>query len=102
MNVLCSVCLAPRSTQVMIPAKTSCPDSWTKEYEGYLMSSYISDMRSSYICVDGFAEGVNGTKSTPAGAELYPVSGYCKNSGGLQHCPPYVDARELTCVVCSK
>ena len=36
-NVPCAVCYATtRAAKVMIPARTSCPPSWTREYYGYL------------------------------------------------------------------
>ena len=38
-NVPCAVCLAStRATMTMVPAKTQCPISWTREYYGYLMA----------------------------------------------------------------
>ena len=38
-NAPCAVCMAvSRCSMLMIPAKTQCPTSWTREYVGYLMS----------------------------------------------------------------
>ena len=38
-NVPCAVCYAStRIAMIMIPAKTQCPSSWTREYYGYLMT----------------------------------------------------------------
>uniref|UniRef100_A0A1X7V7M9 Uncharacterized protein n=1 Tax=Amphimedon queenslandica TaxID=400682 RepID=A0A1X7V7M9_AMPQE len=38
-NVPCAVCYtSTKSVKLMIPAKTSCPSSWTIEYKGYLMT----------------------------------------------------------------
>ena len=38
-NVPCAVCSAStRVGMLMIPARTSCPTGWTREYYGYLMS----------------------------------------------------------------
>ena len=37
-NVPCAVCYAStRVAMIMVPAKTQCPSSWTREYYGYLM-----------------------------------------------------------------
>ena len=37
-NVPCAVCyVSTRETVLMIPAKTSCPTSWTREYYGCLL-----------------------------------------------------------------
>ena len=39
----CAVCYAAgRSTILMVPARTQCPDGWTTEYAGYLASQYTS------------------------------------------------------------
>jgi hypothetical protein len=40
-NVPCAVCyVSTRTSVLMIPAKTQCPSSWTREYYGYLTSEY--------------------------------------------------------------
>ena len=55
-NVPCAVCYVPtRAATIMIPAKTTCPVSWTKEYTGYLTSegdnpSDSNNYQSSYNC----------------------------------------------------
>ena len=39
-NVPCAVCYAStRGTVLMIPGKTVCPSSWSREYYGYLMAN---------------------------------------------------------------
>ena len=35
-NMPCARCYAPRSANMMIPAKRTCPKHWSKEYEGLL------------------------------------------------------------------
>ena len=63
-DATCAVCYAStRETVLMVPAKTSCPTSWTREYSGYLMSERrTSRGRSSYICVDSAFEPVSGSQ----------------------------------------
>ena len=40
-NVPCAVCYTSRRTsKLMIPAKITCPSSWTQEYIGYLMTTH--------------------------------------------------------------
>ena len=52
-NVPCAVCYAStRETVLMIPAKVSCPTSWTREYYGYIMSARFNHYRSTIECVD--------------------------------------------------
>ena len=46
---------------LMIPAKTQCPTSWTREYVGYLMSASQSyRLPTTYECVDKDPESVPG------------------------------------------
>ena len=99
--VPCAVCRSTRSSVLMIPAKNQCHPGWTHEYHGYLSAGYHNhDAASEFVCVDGEAELLKGG-GKPAddnGKLFYFVEGRC---GSLQ-CPPYVNGRELTCVVCTK
>ena len=100
-NVPCAVCLATsRETVLMVPAKTSCPTSWTREYYGYLMSErYNRDHhgRSTFECVDRGQESIPGSYADTNGALFYHVEASCN---GMQ-CPPYDPQKELNCVVCT-
>ena len=97
-NVPCAVCFTTRETVMMIPAKTSCPPSWTKEYIGYLMTGRRDLQRSTYECVDSSQEPVPETKSFNGnGALFYHVEAQCNG----MDCPPYDLEKELTCVVCT-
>ena len=98
-NVPCAVCLAAtRETVLMLPAKTTCPTSWTKEYDGYIMTERSSDRRSTFECVDRSQESIPGSRGDSRGARLYHVEATC--SSELQ-CPPYNSQKELTCAVCT-
>jgi hypothetical protein len=81
----------------MIPAKTQCPTSWRKEYQGYLMSESQSHRRSMYECVDGNPETIRGSAGDSHAAVFYHVEANCN---GLP-CGPYDPEKELTCVVCT-
>ena len=99
-NIPCAVCSTSVRAQVlMIPAKTQCPSSWTREYSGYLMSDYREHQRAMFECVDGNPDPVPGQASSHLGAVLYHTEATC-NSGLL--CPPYDPEKELTCAVCTK
>ena len=95
----CAVCyVAGRSTILMVPARTQCPDGWTTEYAGYLVSeANVDKNRSNYICWDEAPEvaagGFNKNQTV-----IYPVEVKC----GTLPCLDYISGRELTCVVCSK
>ena len=97
----CAVCyVGGRSTILMIPARTQCPDGWTTEYAGYLASDGAHDdgrKRSSYVCWDEAPEVAVGATSQNQ-ALIYPVEVLC----GTLPCSLYPAGKELTCIVCSK
>ena len=105
-NVPCSVCyVSTRPTVVMIPAKASCPPTWTREYYGYIMTEYkgISSNirgRTMFECVDAEQESLPGSHPDTNGALFYHVEADC-GAAGLP-CPPYNNHQELNCVVCTK
>jgi len=82
----------------MIPAKTSCPSGWQKQYAGYLMISYRGHARATFTCIDQNAEAIPGQAARTRGALLYHVEASCNG----MPCPPYNSQKELTCVVCAK
>ena len=99
-NAPCAVCYTPtRSTMVMIPAWTHCPASWTKEYVGYIMTSWHSNNRLRFECIDKDLEYVPG-EARDVNSELLHVVEVVCNTG--INCPPYHTGKELTCVVCTK
>ena len=98
-NVPCAVCLVTsRPTKVMIPAKLTCPDGWTKEYSGYVMSQHYTQKRTTYVCVDNAPEVVQGGGTDQNGALFYNTEAAC----GSLPCPNYNSGWEITCVVCTK
>ena len=99
-GVPCAVCYSTtRAAVVMIPAKTSCPTNWTREYYGYVMSEgqWDSYSRTQYVCVDKDQVSVPGTSEDQNGNLFYHVEAVCS---GIQ-CPPYDPEKELNCVVCT-
>ena len=99
-NPTCSVChVAGRSSQIMIPARYTCPPSWTLEYHGYLMSEHHTSIRSEFICVATHPDLVRGKSSNTNGVLLHFVEVDC---GFGIDCPPYSGEKELTCAVCTR
>ena len=100
-NAPCAVCYSSTKTvKLMIPARITCPSSWTIEYKGYLMTDYHNHRRNAvYECVDENPESIVGSSANTNGALLYFTVSTC--SYGLP-CPPYVNNRVITCVVCTK
>ena len=97
-EVPCAVCLREDArVSLMIPGTQGCPPGWTAEYAGYLMSPHYTQQSGGYLCVDSVPQGV-GNPASQTGHLLYPVEGEC----GALPCGPYVQDRELTCVVCTR
>ncbi|XP_071136663.1 uncharacterized protein [Mytilus edulis] len=98
-DVPCSVCqVHEASTNLMIPAKTTCPVGWHKQYSGVLIGAWYDEYPSEYICMDENSEYFEGTRShNDDGRTLYPVRARC----GSLPCPPYSDYHYISCIVCS-
>ena len=98
-NVPCAVCYtSTRETVVMIPARLTCPTSWTREYYGYLMAEYRGHHRTMFECMDQSPQSVPGSAVNTNGALFYHTEVKCN---GIP-CPPYDKQKEVTCVVCTK
>ena len=98
-DVPCSLCYtSARSAKITIPARYTCPSGWTREYYGYLMADYEGYATTTYECVDVSAESVPRSSRDDDGGLFYFTEGTCTSI----NCPPYVNGRELTCVVCTK
>ena len=83
----------------LMPGKISCSAGLTQVYYGYLMTGWYNyPAATDYYCVDESPEDITGREANKDGFVLYFVESRC---GSLQ-CPPYVDGREMTCVVCTK
>ena len=99
-NAVCAVCLATtRETVLMIPAKTTCPSSWTTEYSGYLVTEGYHTHRTTFECVERNPDSVPGSHLHADAGHFYHIEAHCDTS---VPCPPYNDYNELTCVVCTK
>jgi hypothetical protein len=95
----CVVCEVPRSEQLMIPGRTSCPGGWSLEYNGYLMSHHYQQTKGDWSCVDAAPE-MSGSSANDDGHLWYPTevecgSLPCQNLG-------YVQDQEVACAVCTK
>ena len=101
-NIPCSVCyIATRETALMIPGKYTCPQNWTREYYGWLMTERSLPVhigRTTFECVDIDSEGVTDGEANMNGVRLYHVEPHC----GQLSCPPYEEHNEMTCVVCTR
>ena len=95
----CAACYTYRSATIMIPSRQTCPNGWDKEYGGYIMAAaYHHKGKATYVCVDKDPEVRVGSIPDLNGAAFYNTEAEC----GSLPCPPFVQGRELTCVVCSK
>ena len=98
-DVPCSVCRAPQSTTIMVPATRTCPPGWTTQYGGILVSGYYQHSAASeYLCLDGEPEDMSNGQANKDGSTIYYTLTRC----GSLPCPPYSNDQVVTCVVCSK
>ena len=82
----------------MIPGRETCPPDWKKEYTGYIMAGGNGHKRSQpYLCIDDKPQVIPGSDTQNSDGYLYMVETKCPS---LQ-CQPFVDGRELRCVVCT-
>lgn len=101
-RIECAVCLttSKRSISLMIPGRKDCYNGWHKEYSGYLMAGYPSHSAASdYLCLDGNPDFLHRIPSWSYKSIIYSVYSKCN---GATSCPPYVEGKEMVCVVCSK
>ena len=103
-NVPCAMCMAvSRCSLLMIPAKTQCPTSWTREYVGYLISGHRTHaLPTTYECVDKDPESVPGLNSAAWNSGGSGIFNHIEASCNGMACPPYDPEKELTCVVCTR
>ena len=98
-NIPCAVCSVSTRTQaLMIPAKTSCPAGWTREYFGYLLAEGFLNRRSTFMCTDVSHEGAPNAGGNTEANDMWQVEAQCS----VLTCPPYVAENEIQCVVCSR
>ena len=83
----------------MIPARLTCPSSWTREYYGYLMAEYHSHYRTMFECMDKSPQSVPDSIANTDGALFYHTEVKCNR--GIP-CLPYDTQKEVMCVVCTK
>ncbi len=101
----CAVCSIPRTTKFMIPGKFECPDLWTKEYDGYLMTNQDDgNYGREYVCVDEHAEIEFGpTLDTYGSCGLFFVSADCSEDSFMPCSDTgYKANMAITCVICTK
>ena len=96
-NAPCCLCKTNYATTVMIPGLVSCFDGWHLQYIGYLGAGQRYGSATNYVCVDSNPKGLPGTGQNEYEATVHNVEIQC----GSLNCPPYVNNRQLACVVCS-
>ena len=96
-DATCALCsVSVRNFIQMIPATYECPEGWTREYYGYLMTGFFS---TTFVCVDIEMEGFqNSADAAPNHPTLHHVTAHYK----ISHSDEYLDGKVLSCAVCSK
>lgn len=98
-DVPCAICkVKSATTTIMVPAKKSCPQNQTLQYNGYLGAGYYGEQPTEYICVDRDPENFEGMRLVNSdGLLIYPVQAVC----GSLPCPNYTQSQYLSCAVCT-
>ena len=89
----------------MILARTQCPDDWTIQYAGYLVSDYAQNAdrkRSSYVCLElDETPQVAIGRTAQKNALIYPVEVL-----DLWNTTMFIvsnrERADLVCILCSK
>ncbi|CAG2222600.1 unnamed protein product [Mytilus edulis] len=81
-----------------VPCAKTCYKGWTSEYSGFLMTDHKTHSSKDYLCVDKDAEPFDNKASDENEALLYGIRTKC----GSLRCPPYKNATDVRCVVCTK
>jgi hypothetical protein len=100
-NIPCAVCRSTRISYVMVPSCAHCYSGWTEEYTGYLIASYPNKPQADFVCLAAGLEFVPNRTANDDDNVMKPVEVQCGAHRSLP-CPPYVQGRELACVVCTK
>ena len=98
-NIPCVACQVTEKSLIMIPARDECYEGWNTQYTGYLAAENYETRRSEYVCVDNSPEpSVFSSPLDENGGRLVPAQTRC----GSLPCLPYIDYRDLSCVVCTR
>lgn len=102
-HAVCSRCYTEsRPALLIIPAKTTCPEEWHKEYAGFLMAASENEAHATtYECVDRRPE-FEALSAADEGGRLWFVNVDCRAGGSVGNCNKYGHARQVTCVVCTR
>ena len=104
-QVACAVCYVKgKTTTLMIPAKASCPSSWTRQYYGYIMTEQKgsnSNNRYMYECIDQNMEVVHKPHNNHHGVGIFHAEVLCGHGLPCGH-NKYNNYKELNCVMCAK
>ena len=98
-NAPCAVCETPRSANIMIPGRRTCPVGWTEEYEGLLVAERYTHQKRDFVCVSLGMETLENGAGRTSGGFWFHTQARCISS---MPCPPFSDDEPLSCVVCSK
>ena len=95
-QVPCSVCQRPSrlSASLMVPGATTCPQGFSVDYLGFVVSPADNQNKGQYICLNQQATSI-GSASNSIGSLMNAVE--ADNPVPLGYTPSW----ELSCVVCS-
>ncbi|XP_067948289.1 uncharacterized protein [Watersipora subatra] len=102
--ITCAVCLSRYSPVITMPGRVNCPNSWLREYNGYMMSTpgvrHEMVFSSRNYCVDKNADYYTGHNDNKGLKLTFLQAGSCYQN--MHPCNRYTENHRLACVVCSK
>ena len=98
-EIPCAICQVVRRSVLMMPGTNLCNEGWSTEYAGQISAAADDYQRSEFICLDDDAEPTHGSSPTiHYGVTLFSAETAC----GSLPCLPYLNAKDLLCVVCTR
>lgn len=99
-NLGCAICRCSSRTATLVKvAEKSCPEGWTKEYEGHLMAPG-KGTKGEFICVDKDMHEPDGQPAFGGTDNIQNVKEATVSCGSLP-CKPYEEMKPIECVVCT-
>ena len=99
----CSLCfVSSQSVVVTFPGNTTCPNDWTRQYHGHLITSYELSTTDILCADEKLSREIkwgDGT-TTATRNDLNMVETVCRNEASS--CQGYKAGQLMSCVVCSK
>nr|XP_015911784.2 uncharacterized protein LOC107442673 [Parasteatoda tepidariorum] len=101
-SIACGMCLVEeRTSATVFPGRTQCPNEWTLEYSGYIMTKDLRSRKGDFVCMDVHSEEHDRDVLIMSKTEKHDHVSDVKISCGTLPCDNYPKDQLLPCVVCT-